>query len=358
MSKRIDYLDIAKGLSILFVVLHHSRLKHYAPDVVAAMGLFRMPFFFFVSGLFFRSSVNTLSFLVRKADVLLKPYFTTMVLILLLSLITKKSDISSFLLGMFYANGETIPWIALWFLPHLFAVSVFGHFVIRIRGIQDWGRPEKLIFVLALIALGSLIIDLFWHRGFTFFGRLLDIPGLPFSVDLIPITGAFFIAGVFMSKQVMEMTPRPAIMILSATLFLAVAFLTDAHVDLNKREYINPAYATVGAFCGIYLALSLSFYIDKVRYLRNTLLAIGTASLFILIFHGRILHALYRQLARSGIPDYDFLYALIAFVASIGVSILIKMAISRSPLLSLFYLPIRMNRAKDQIEKRAARQYE
>ena len=51
MTRRIDFIDAAKGVAILLVVLGHSGHSGYIRDFIFT---FHVPFFFFVSGLFIK----------------------------------------------------------------------------------------------------------------------------------------------------------------------------------------------------------------------------------------------------------------------------------------------------------------
>ena len=51
-KKRIQWIDIAKGISIILVVYGHSGLNN-VPIIGSWLHAYRMPFFFFVSGLLF-----------------------------------------------------------------------------------------------------------------------------------------------------------------------------------------------------------------------------------------------------------------------------------------------------------------
>ena len=54
MEKRIGYIDIAKGLGILIIVLAHNDLAGYHPTLHKFIYSFHIPLFFFLSGMFFR----------------------------------------------------------------------------------------------------------------------------------------------------------------------------------------------------------------------------------------------------------------------------------------------------------------
>ncbi|MBQ0016785.1 MAG: hypothetical protein KBT04_07370 [Bacteroidales bacterium] len=55
MQQRIDFIDLAKGVCILLVVLNHAQFLpyHLSLNLSNACSAFRIPFYFFLSGLFF-----------------------------------------------------------------------------------------------------------------------------------------------------------------------------------------------------------------------------------------------------------------------------------------------------------------
>ena len=57
MSKRIEYLDIAKGVGILLVVLGHNDFEVISLFVQRLIYSFHMPLFFFLSGYFLNTAV-------------------------------------------------------------------------------------------------------------------------------------------------------------------------------------------------------------------------------------------------------------------------------------------------------------
>ena len=53
-GQRIIFIDLAKGICITLVVLYHV-FGDLSGDVINMMTLFRMPLYFVLSGLFFKS---------------------------------------------------------------------------------------------------------------------------------------------------------------------------------------------------------------------------------------------------------------------------------------------------------------
>lgn len=344
-SNRVGHVDIAKGISIILVALFHSHLRSFAPDTINSMGLFRLPLFFFLSGLFFSASLGMKAFLWKKSDALLKPYFFTLVALLVFSYLTSREHNFIYpLIGILYGNGVTIEWTPMWFLPHLFVVYCFAYLIFRFTGIQKRHLIVKGLFIALMLAIGSHWIDAFWLKDITLFGKNIELPGLPFSCDLIFISAAFFIAGTFLKEWIIDFIPNSYVFFASILIFIAVVVLTGAKIDLNKREYIDPLFATIGAMCGIYFVVCISVYVSKLKLMRIALLQYGQASLFILIFHGYIGGLAYMVLGKFGMDNpANFMIALVAFFASITLPMLIKAVVWRSDVLSLFYFPLKSN---------------
>ena len=75
-DNRIAYIDLAKGFCIVLVVLFHTKGVldvHYASD--AFLASFRLPLYFFLSGLFFKDYGGFSRFFIKKINRLLVPFF-------------------------------------------------------------------------------------------------------------------------------------------------------------------------------------------------------------------------------------------------------------------------------------------
>ena len=83
---RIDFIDLAKGFCIIMVVYYHVYTKVYPPSPIdGAISIFRMPLYFFLSGLFFKTYEGFCGFLKRKINKLLIPFLFFSSIVLLLS---------------------------------------------------------------------------------------------------------------------------------------------------------------------------------------------------------------------------------------------------------------------------------
>ena len=68
-KKRIEFIDLAKGVCILLVIMMHTDVN---VDFPGLRGM-RMPLYFILSGLFFKDYVGFLNLLVKKANKILIP---------------------------------------------------------------------------------------------------------------------------------------------------------------------------------------------------------------------------------------------------------------------------------------------
>ncbi|MEM9605719.1 MAG: acyltransferase family protein [Pseudomonadota bacterium] len=191
-SARAEHIDIAKGISIVLVAMFHSPLEYYFNAVVEPMALFRLPLFFVLSGVFFSWRADAGTFLRKKADALLKPYAVVLGGLLLWHWVGGGDEIGRRFWGILYGNGDTIAWVPMWFLTHLFSVYAVAFFVCRITPLRvGWAPGVGLL--LCLIVVAAFGIGALYGAEITVFGRVTVVPGLPFSLDLVVITGSLFI---------------------------------------------------------------------------------------------------------------------------------------------------------------------
>ena len=84
--KRVGYVDIAKGIGIILVVMGHNDFALISPFAHKLIYSFHMPMFFFMSGMFFKPDVPFRSFIRQRFHRLLKPFFVMLLLIYFASL--------------------------------------------------------------------------------------------------------------------------------------------------------------------------------------------------------------------------------------------------------------------------------
>lgn len=345
MKGRVGHIDIAKGISITLVAMFHSKLRIYCPEIVEPMSLFRMPLFFLLSGIFFSWTANPKVFLLKKSEALLKPYFSVLLLLLFTSMVAGEHGLISQFSGILYGNADTIRWYPMWFLPHLFAVYVFAYILFRYIGLAQLPPLSIIAIISVFLVIGCIWTDYFWNKNIAFFSQSFTIPGLPFSADIILVSSCYFILGHLLKAHLMNFTPNLWILALSIALFVFIVQTTDAHIDLNRRVYSAPIYATLGALSGIYMIISLSYALCQKHWLSFIPLRIGQASLYILIFHDFIMYKLFSYFSANVVEKSNLvLLAFVCLALAVFIPVAIKWAVERNDLLSLAFLPFKSNK--------------
>ena len=197
LVKRVDYIDIAKGIGIVLVVMGHNDFELISPFAHKLIYSFHMPMFFFMSGMFFKPDIPFWPFLRNRFNRVLRPFLAILLLIYFASISFSKISLvmaTRRLIKAMYANGHYLDWVQLWFLPHLFAVSFFAFLFFKVMKQTQLQKWQWLILGVLYIG-GVLSLKLFWPFEINLFGRSLIVYGLPFSLDLVLVSGFFFIFG-------------------------------------------------------------------------------------------------------------------------------------------------------------------
>ena len=289
MSKRIEYIDIARGIGILLVVMGHNDFAAISPFAYKVIYSFHMPLFFFLSGYFINPSVEFWTFFKKRFNSLLKPYFFTIFLIYFVSISFGRIGFQTALqriIKSLYGAGYYIDWVQLWFLPHLFAVSLYAFlFYVVVSKIDN--RPIRWAILLLTLWIASLFLQTFYPYPLSVFGREYELFGLPYSLDLVLLSGFFFILGSetrYITSE--DLFSSPLFLLLTGAAVIALNLIFPARIDFNTRLYESFVINTVEAFAGILFILALSRQIE-LRTSRTASLFkyFGKISLILLIFH-------------------------------------------------------------------------
>jgi polysaccharide biosynthesis protein PslL len=299
MKDRNKTIDVAKGLGIVLVVLGHSWITtHDKGELFRMIFSFHLPLFLFLSGIYLNTSKSFDSFLKSRAKILLKPYFSTLVILgflrLLNELITNKLDTNylRYFVDSLYGTGDTLfrfngDWIPLWFLLNLFVTSVFVLLILKVVENKIYNKAWLIPLSILFLLIGAHEIDFFWKTGSRNLGliHLNRLPGLPWSIDLLPITSSFMIFGYLLSDQAKSMKFNRIAFMMSISIFFGLHYCFNETIDLNGRIFGVFWISTLQAATGIYGCLSISSLLQRYSLIRDLLAYIGSGTLFVLIFH-------------------------------------------------------------------------
>lgn len=336
MSKRIEYIDIARGLGILLVVLGHNDFSLISPFLYQVIYSFHMPLFFFLSGYFINTSTTIWTYTLKRFHSLLKPYLFTIFIIYFVSISFGKMGFQTALgriVKSLYGTGYYIDWVQLWFLPHLFAVSLYAYcFYVLFKALQN--RIARWALLAGTLWLASLILKTFYPFSLGAY----TLYGLPFSLDLVFLSGFFYILGCEVRQTVPDRFIQHPLLffVTGAGVFLLNIFFTQ-RIDFNTRTYEAFPLNTLQALMGIFFVLALAYQIAlRLPWLGKPLAYFGRVSLFILVFHVPIQDFWSQKvLAVTGNTPFSI---WIGFIMGVGGSILLyELFIKANPVASWWF---------------------
>ena len=283
------FIDVAKGLGILFIVLGHVVPNAWMNQILYS---FHVPLFFILSGFTYQCKSDKKRFYVSKGKRLLIPYFVFAVISIVIFFVMAKivhisedARILPNLAGMLYGNSNTgyMMWNRpLWFLPCLFCSFVFlDSFETVIRNLPS-GKKNlfRLGFILGMWALGLIL------------NCCLVEWNLPFHLESAVFLVGFSEVGVLLSwivkqcaitETIHKENRIPALLGAVALLVIGLGLCwANGSVDIRSHHFgkipvLLPCIAV--CFCGA--TIWLSMILEKSRVLA----LLGASSLAIMLMH-------------------------------------------------------------------------
>lgn len=295
-TKRIEWIDISKGIGIILVIMGHTIALCYSYPIYS----FHMPLFFLLSGMVFNieKTPNIKSLLLLKGRSIMKPYLIMYVISLMVCLLIpsfrEQLSVKQMLIEVYTANTNNIQNSSLWFLVCLFLVFVIYYVVYRLTR----NLSNKVILILSII----FAISLLWIKDFLLLlANYIYIPldRLPFKLDSALIALIFFAIGCQYNQIIKDIVSkvRLGVLIIFCLLFLLLSVL-NGWSNINGLDFgrVRLAFYPI-ALLGIYCVMGISYLIEHasgnlavhvrkilIFYGRNSLLIFGFQSLMIRIY--------------------------------------------------------------------------
>lgn len=320
MNKRVEHVDIARGIAILLVVLGHCC---QSTDAVLNRVIlsFHMPLFFFLSGVFAKSeTAKTLqggAFL--KAKKLLIPQVTLSVTIMLLKGSIWLSE------GKNLSDFDFFACFGFWFLPVLFLCSIC---YMVVSAIIDLHRAQFKV-VTMIIAMSLSVILILNHVT----SEITPIDWLIKSAVAMP----FYFGGSFFKERVLKISNWQRIfdsMFLILLLpIIVILSQINSPVLMYKNEYgICPLFFLTSVL-GIMLVVELSKRLVNMP----VLIEFGKLSIAVYVWNFLIVGFLFRVLNRImmmfGLDNEGILTAATFSVSMIILYLLSKWTYNKLPYL-------------------------
>ena len=271
---RKDWIDIAKGIGIILVVIGHTR---FSTGIVGEwINSFHMPLFFILAGFCFNEHryPNLLYYFLRKINVLVFPYVTlSLFAISILNLFYFGSD-PQFSTIVLLRKIPTGILGAFWFIPVLVQVEIL--FAVLMRYIDSLQARILLCGIILCIA------------------NSLKGCNLPYAFDMVLLSIPFYGLGYFV-KGIEEtyIFKKKRFLIIGFCTFILFNVIVLLYIPLNV-SYVCKQYANVGlfllcAFAGTGAITFLSRFIElqgfNLFHIKDILTFLGRQSIVLLATH-------------------------------------------------------------------------
>lgn len=293
--RRIGFVDVARGIAILCIVLGHQEI----PSINRVVYTFHVPVFFLLAGSFFNEEASWRQYLKKKGGSLLQPYLISSAALLLFGVMFHILRFGTYglpseltrrlaapLLGMggraLFPFGLSVPGLgrympaigATWFLLALFWTLLLMRCVIRVPKV--W-QP---VIVLGLFLLGCRSTNALW---------------LPWSLQP-GLCALLFIYVGYLSKpllkaRTMDVAQRGMIFLLGAGMWWC--FIRDYTGFYLVRCYFGRGFADIAcSLAACWCVLETSRFIDaRLPRIASIVQFFGRHSLIVLCVHVVELHS-------------------------------------------------------------------
>lgn len=273
-KKRIEWLDVSKGIGIILVVLGHAAISRPFAYYIFS---FHMPLFYFLSGFLLNVDKydSFLSFGKSRFKRLIIPYVVfSFISVILISIINglqvDQIYFSNFFKALIVSKRNEIFYnVPLWFLTSLFTV-------------------EMMFYILRKVIKNNLIlfgiVSIMGFIGYMYIQRWM-LPMLPWTFDASVFYMVFYglghLAKVYYAKlKALKWLVGPLI-------FLNIAYLLSYTTVSNLITFANKSAATgylltlIISIAGIVTCAVVSEYLKDSHFLK----VIGRNSMIIFILH-------------------------------------------------------------------------
>lgn len=346
---RIEWLDSAKGLGTLLVILGHNLGFIYGqPDWHRFIYTFHMPLFFLATGVTLNLSQERAIY--KRALTIAIPYIAMSAIMMP---ITHQFDRSTsyfdLALGIIYGTGHTIDIVPLWFLTCTASSLLLVGILLFLLKRMNFDL-EKYSFEIALILLTigyGLISQFQYHIKFNYGWGEAHMSGLPWNMDLAPIAAGYMLLGKSLSNKLGDTsndskTALSLIFIGCTIILFVLVFEFGAKVDLNFRRIDDLFLGAICSFLGIVASLALCIACQPLKYFRALLSYVTGSGLIILWLHGGLQNKGFKIFFGNFFQEQTLIFWSSAFLFATITPILIdRLIIKKTPLKSVFYPQIK-----------------
>ena len=317
----LDWITIAKGLGIIFVVMGHFIPKGITPnyyiDIKNLIYTFHMPLFFLLAGLLYNYlKYSYIELFFNKLKRLIYPFISVAIFFFLIK----------YLAGLFFEMKHPMT------LEHVFIILTDPR--------ESYMSLLWFVYTLFLIFMVYPLIKKYISNNFIILGCFILL-NLLFSHKSIVYTSSvigdvleyipFFIGGIILreNKKFKERTinGKPVTIFIMLILFVLSYWIMPEFKEVYYSKFI---LGIIGSFLMFNISYSIATYHEE-NFLRKALLYTGISSMTIYLFHNLFLGSVkigFLQLLDS-IPIGFEIIAFIAIISGIIFPMILESKIFR-----------------------------
>ncbi len=278
-KNRLKYWDIAKGITILLVILGHA--ENVNPFIKVAIFSYHMPFFF-IANAYFIKNYNLLECIKKSSKSLLIPYIVTCVLSAILCVNQNNGTLPNYqifilrITDMFagmskisdkFTQFQSV-WLV-WFVICLFATRII--YIYLMKRLDGKNNFISLIVMLILSLTGMVIGKYFAY--------------LPWSIDVALAALPFMWFGNILNK--LDLVPKiNKLLYIFCFIIWVLLGVTGFEIEMSMRSYPGVILCIIEAISGSIICIGISRLIElKLTRLSSIFSWCGKNSMVILIVH-------------------------------------------------------------------------
>lgn len=290
-SKRVDWIDCAKGIAILATIVGHSVTQGRSESMVRGLVFsFHMPLFFILSCATYQCSTNMAEFknkTIKAMKHLLKPAMLTYIIIIAYQCIIDHNLLLNLeywkgkLFTLLFASGVNTSFcnfeVACIGIPWFFFALFIGRTVFDLLQLK-FDDEVTLLIMCCMVGMIGVIFGKFEY--------------LPFSIDISLAIMPFFMFGNLLKRKKFNVyaTPVKSMMIFFLTWIctLCVSFPDHnnwSYLELAARRYPLFPLCYITAIAGTMFIAVLSAVLCRFKKTVIPLLYVGKNSMYLLCVH-------------------------------------------------------------------------
>ncbi|GHC30186.1 acyltransferase [Kushneria pakistanensis] len=271
MVKKLEWINILKGLGIMMVVYGHMTSGYWRNFFF----LFHMPLFFIIAGYLFRPNADLKAYLGRKSLHLLVPYSFFMALLyapVLYQSLGEAQSLLDALLDMALGGRALISGLApFWFVTCFWATQQLINWLLTRLSLRTTG-------LVMLGMLGLATVNQWFFREFWLIGNL----------NVVLMAAPCFYLGHLVAHYRIDVEKMHVL--LPATLAgLLSMWLVQANphftMDMKYADYGMPVLSLLAALAITLVLMALSRQLARVPVISKSVGVVGEASMVIMFLH-------------------------------------------------------------------------